>query len=472
MILSLFLLIFTLFLLGFVFVSLLWPGRQPIHNFVKASLAAGLGAGLISVILFIWLLVFGSGKNFILFETALLLPLMFVLFYTFNKKHAAPSAAVQDEGPSETGLRWMLRIVLLLMLASSLFAFIVISVRQPHGGRDAWIVWNSHARFIFRSGEHWQNVFSNVISWSQPDYPLLVPLSIVHGWEIVGSEALSVPALLSALFTFSTALLLLSSLAALRSEAQGLLAGLILLGTPSFIRAGTTQFADVPLAFFFLSTIVFLAFYDRTSPENRALLFLAGMSAGLSTWTKNEGFLFLVSIIAARSVVVIKRRGWKEFSWQIRAFSAGLLPILLVVLYFKIFIATPNDLVSGQGLTATLSRLTDPARYFLILKEYVVQGMGATRCGLPLLAIYLFLLGKNTGVKDRAMVNTGLLTVVLMLAGYFFVYVTSPNDLIWQVKTSLGRLILQIWPSFIFCFFMLADTPERVLSKYNSGNKA
>jgi hypothetical protein len=34
--------------------------------------------------------------------------------------------------------------------------------------------------------------------------------------------------------------------------------------------------------------------------------------------------------------------------------------------------------------------------------------------------------------------------------GYFFTYAITPLDLTWHLGTSLGRLYVQLWPSFVF----------------------
>jgi len=50
--------------------------------------------------------------------------------------------------------------------------------------------------------------------------------------------------------------------------------------------------------------------------------------------------------------------------------------------------------------------------------------------------------------------------VALMLAGDFAVYVLLPNDVNWQMSTSLDRLFLQLWPAGLFAFFMAANVPQ------------
>ena len=50
-----------------------------------------------------------------------------------------------------------------------------------------------------------------------------------------------------------------------------------------------------------------------------------------------------------------------------------------------------------------------------------------------------------------------LLLIVLMLGGYFMVYVFSPYDSVQgYIGGSLDRLYLQLWPA---CLFILATVP-------------
>jgi hypothetical protein len=54
-----------------------------------------------------------------------------------------------------------------------------------------------------------------------------------------------------------------------------------------------------------------------------------------------------------------------------------------------------------------------------------------------------------------------------MVVGYFFVYIITPHDLTWHLKTSSGRLFLQLLPSATFLFFMTIANPDEVLARKN-----
>jgi putative copper export protein len=53
-----------------------------------------------------------------------------------------------------------------------------------------------------------------------------------------------------------------------------------------------------------------------------------------------------------------------------------------------------------------------------------------------------------------------IIVLLLMLSGYFMVYIITPHDLNWHLNTSLERLFLQLLPSVIFIFFMNLNNIE------------
>ena len=144
----------------------------------------------------------------------------------------------------------------------------LISFLYPHGNWDAWAIWNNRARFIFRAAaEYWKDGFNPLLGWSHPDYPLLLPLSIARCWFYLGAEKLWVPSAMAFIFTLITTGMLVSSLSLLKNRSQGYVAGILLLGTSFYLIHGASQYADIPLAFYFLSGIVLLSLSDQ-KPSN------------------------------------------------------------------------------------------------------------------------------------------------------------------------------------------------------------
>jgi len=219
-----------------------------------------------------------------------------------------------------------------------------------------------------------------------------------------------------------------------------------------------------------------LLFLPARSPENRfGAPVLAGIAAGLCAWTKNEGLLFLPIVAGSLFGTTLYADGWRSARKRTFQFLAGALPILLIVIYFKTQLSPANDLVVGFSPAAAAAKLTDFSRYAEIAKAFIITGISFTqglidlRVGMQLnpgavnillLIVYLLLAGVRIDDRDRTGLVRTAAVLLLILAGYFFIYVMTPLDLGYHLATSLNRLFLQLWPSVIFLFFMTAGAPE------------
>jgi hypothetical protein len=441
-------------------------------------LGGGLGLGILSGLHFLTLLT----------DTARWLPAFDLAACALSGgiclfRRRGPGGGKDRPPTSKTGAwsRWQLALagVLSLQAAAAAATFLFAFFKEPHGRWDAWLIWNMHARFLFRGGERWREAFASGQDWSHWDYPLLLPLSIARGWIYQGGEGLAAPALIAFVFTGLTIGLLGAALTLLRGRTAGCLAAMALIGTPFFLFMGAAQFADIPLAFFFLATFVALAAISRY-PENRGgLLILAGLAAGLAAWTKNEGLLFALAATASLFGVTGLREGGKAACRRTFPFLAGALPILAVVLYFKLTLAPPNDIVAGAGIAALPEKLLDPDRYRQIARAFVLTGLSFTQgivdvgrgmrlnpgpVSILLLGVYLLLAGIRIPREERSGLLAAAATLGLMLAGYFGIYVITSQDLYWHLATSLNRLFLQLWPGLILLCFLSAATAEQAPS--------
>jgi 4-amino-4-deoxy-L-arabinose transferase-like glycosyltransferase len=405
-------------------------------------------------------------------ELALLTGLAAALFY-FSRR---PSGRVPQhemrlpytEGVEPRSLEWALAAVFAIALIVAIYRTVTTVYYQPHGGWDAWMSWNLRARFFFRAGEHWRDTFSNLFWGANPAYPVLLPSAVARSWLYAGRGTELAPALVAALFTFATVGLTYSSLRFLRSKGQALLAGLLLVSTPFFIKHGASQAADVPLGFFLLASIVLVCLHDRASPQ-RGLLCLVGLAAGFGAWTKNEGSLFVVALIIAMTSVLVPRDGLKACARQQAAFAAGLLVVLPIALYARFVLAPPEPMLAWER--SRLHQLIEWRRYLQILRVFGREGLRFGEWPLqvtPLLAFYALLLGVDSKVRAKRSTIIGMGTMGLILAGYFVVFLTSREDLAWHLGV-VNRLFLQLWPSAIFLFFLVVRTPEQALGDDPAG---
>ena len=138
--------------------------------------------------------------------------------------------------------------------------------------------------------------------------------------------------------------------------------------------------------------------------------------------------------------------------------------MLVLVVGFKVAFAPPNDLLSTLGVERTWDRLIAPERYVIVIGEYArhVASFGNNGVGSVawILLAYLLAVGVSRHELRLPWVRAGASIVVLLLAGHFLVFVSMADELSRLLDSSLDRLLLQLWPSALFLFFMVVRTPE------------
>ncbi len=450
-------------LTGFLLAHVLWPQRQFSSLLLKLFLGIGIGLGLSSILYFIYLLLFAGQGWFLLVQVGLLI-LLLALAFVQQRRTVAPAAPTRTVRPRASvtvfaGLAAVVFLVSLLSTASYL-------LRRRQGDWDAWMMYNRAARFVYIDQAHWLQSFSAQMDpIFHADYPLLLAMNITSGWEMLGTDSPHVPMLQSGLFALACVGLAVASLGSVKSLGQAALGLAILWGTPVLVDEGARQMADVPLAFYILATGVLIYLYVRE--RKPGLLALAGLSAGLAAWTKNEGSLFVI----AASVAVVVAVGRSQRFRAAASYLAGLALPLAVVLYFKLRLAPPSDVLSS-GPTRSLEQILDPTRHVQIVKfvwgallEFGAWGVAALPLGiLVVLAVYFLLFRAPIGKDLRPAFLAGIVMLLIQAAGYYGIFLITPYDLAWHLSYSTNRLILQLYPLITFLVLASAATPEAVLA--------
>src|SRR5206468_7056726 len=110
-----------------------------------------------------------------------------------------------------------------------------------------------------------------------------------------------------------------------------------------------------------LVAVSFLAI-SREVRRPAVLLWTAGAAAGLAGWTKNEGALLLVVVLA---VALFMRPRFRALLHV--AAGAGLPTLVLMV--FKLRLAPASDLVDPHGAAAIAGKLADAARWLAVFHQ-------------------------------------------------------------------------------------------------------
>jgi hypothetical protein len=419
-------------LIGYFITALLWPSgvsRTPVLLFAPA-----IGIGLSSIIFVVF------RRPMFIVEGGLLLILAAGWFVL--KRPARPWLPAPG--------MWRLPAVYVLLacgLGMALSYWMIRVERSPHGDGDAIAIWNSHARYLYRDGPSWQKTILNSF---HADYPLLVPATTARLWRYMRQEVPDAGGILGVVYALAALIVLTGSLAHFRGASRAVLFGLTLLGTPFYLDYATSQSADVPMSLYVLVTIALICFQANEAPESRGPLVLAGFAAGCAGWTKNEGLLFMAATVLALLAPVF----WKTWDSlrRLLAFLAGMALPLVMILWFKFAVAPPGDIFGNRHYAEVMQKLASPQRYLTVLVQVSDNFWSFGNWIVnPVLLVILYVALRR--IDRRMLLNTGWLQGVficaIVLIGYGAVYVITPMDLQWHLDSSLPRLYLHLWPTFL-----------------------
>lgn len=472
--------------LGVLIVVAMWPRDRALRAdaLLVGALGALVGLAVTSITFFFASLLLARAALVASAAEAVL-----AVFLVTKLRRRAPAAAGAKEGAFFT---WP-GIILATLATQAVFVAGILAGRtwraEPYGGWDGWAIWNMNARLMLRAGPGWPRLLeAPQLSWTHPDYPRLVPGSVARAWAWAGAETPLASGLISAVFAAAAVALLVAAVAKLRGWLPALVGGVLLLATPFFATFSMHQHADIPLAAYMLAAVVLVicAAHDNNVRELPAL---AGLCAAFAAWTKNEGLLFAIVFAAAWMAVTwgrgvrrglanaveaagsgqgdpalhhaeFSRRDWAGVGMFVGALVLGLLPVM----YFKFFLAPAGDMLSGD-LIVRAEQLFDETRHRLILSAL---GRDLGRFGEWHFAPYLAMALPFLAWTARRRMGPGEfvtpLVVLGMLAGYYFVYLMSPQDLGWHLDSSLVRLLLQLWPLALLGWCLAAPLPTMGLA--------
>jgi len=438
---------------GWMIVSTTWPCGPKI---LRASLGTGLGLGVAGMLWMLGLLISGSAMAGLAASDGVLITLT-ALLWTRRARIERRVVAPPPGRFSKLQIGAAAGIVLTLLFAAAslgLMAYI-----SHHGDFDAFAIWNTRARFFYLAAKP----LDLLPDLTSPDYPLLLPSLVARGWQYSHQDTVIIPLSLAVFFTAGS-IVLLCGLRSVTSSSAAPLAGAILAGTPFFIMQGMSQYADIVMCFFITSAVTVFCVSDFAGEgESGYLPLLSGLFAGFAACTKNEGTLVVVSMIAARSCMILWNRRWKIEGIRMGLFLAGLAPGFLALTVFRRVAPVPSVLFANITAATIRTRIIDGARHSSILAGYWRDLLHFGNWWINPLVLLLLYVVIRRGLKSAPRFTTawrfpGLL-VVIMLCGYYFVYLFSPYAVVWHVQSSFSRLLVQLWPSALL-FWAFLVTPE------------
>ena len=311
--------------------------------------------------------------------------------------------------------------------------YLAPSFASKHGAWDAWAIWNLHAGYLTDS-QNWKNIFLNTSS-AHADYPLALPSLMAFLHILTGNELL---------VNYSFHLLIAVCIPTIiylqtykRTWLLSAIAFILLCKDDFYIAVATYQMADTLLAFFLLLAMIAV---DNIETDKRYVVVCAAM-LGCCLWTKNEG-IALSTLFLLFFYKNLLSNGTYKFT------LIGITIPVVIYAIFKLGFAPQNDILESQS-KSSLRLFTEPERYKMIYtawKDSINAHYYTIACAVALCILL--------AIIRRTWPDKKILFILSACAAYSLVYLITPHDLGWHLKTSIDRLIHQLMPASIYATLM------------------
>jgi len=441
---------------------------RPFALLLELSIGAGLGAGISSCLYFLMLASGLAGRGSILLANLFFLALAALLYWKTRPADVPPTDEAPPTKISRPSLVFAALVVILCLLPVAI-GNLQLTASNPHGLWDAWAIWNLRAKYLAGEGEAWRYALSPLLDKTHPDYPLLLSGFVAQSWRFAGGDfSTSVPIAAGFMFSAAVIAILASVLALQRSLGLAAAALMVLLSDQQFLTHLGGQLSDIPLGFFYLSSIATVLLMESTAEPGRAMAALAGTLAALAAWTKDEGIVFALVFLVCFAALQFWRGGVTRLRRTVPWSLAGALPVLALVGIFKLMVAPPTNPLTSQQAGEAATRVFSANRVWMLIKSLwafsTERGAGVAQPWL-VLALVVAGLGFLKSPPLKKVIVFGWVVLGLLFGGYCAAILANPTLLGNPWVAPFDRMFSQLWPSFILVFFMTLRSPDEFFQK-------
>jgi hypothetical protein len=326
-----------------------------------------------------------------------------------------------------------------------------------HGDDAAF--WAFKAKIIYASGG-FNQAFADVMSIPEivyhKDYPLLHPL--LHVWTFAHAGEITQVANRVAAQMFSFALVLILA-AALRHVARPAVAAALLLCVmplPEMIHQARTAYVDNTVAVGLVMAFDAWSRWRRSESDTQARAWwrLFCLTLALILWSKHEGFLYVLAMLAAWLVgrAVRKRDrtqvvGLRRVEGWMLLLPAG---VLALTWSFNLWFGFQSYVVAGRvddaGLVGSFVNQL-PSRVPLIL-DYFAREIVFNPSHSNLLPLAFFVFSSSLALRIwRNDLRTPTLALLFAFGAYVVVFVETPAEITSHLRTAAERVSYQLVPA-------------------------
>ncbi|WP_295577409.1 hypothetical protein [uncultured Stenotrophomonas sp.] len=324
-------------------------------------------------------------------------------------------------------------------------ALVLIALGSPSDGWDPRSIWLFHAKRMYLEGSLYAQL-DDYAPWSHNDYPALGPLMMAAAAGLAGHWNELLPKAAAPLLLLPALLLIAPSF---RGRWSAALFALLLL------RLGREMlgngYMDALVAVYAVAAVATaMRWRTRGNQQSTSELVAFTLLLAVLSILKNEGGV-LAALLAATVLIegLLRERG---LHWHILVATVlALLPLLA----WKLTVAhagVGNDLAGSDMAAQLLARLGRADEAMLIVKRLLLD----TWVWLPLLALAVLWRPMLRAPAASAAVLAALAYAALLL----LVYMATPHDLDWHLRTSVERVRMPV--SLLLVFAVLVALEQRM----------
>ncbi|HEL4182928.1 TPA: hypothetical protein ACXJTM_002709 [Stenotrophomonas maltophilia] len=333
-------------------------------------------------------------------------------------------------------------------LVLAVLVLVLIALGSPSDGWDPSSIWLFHAKRIYLEGTLYAQL-DDYAPWSHNDYPALVPLLMACAAGLAGHWNELLPKAVAPLLLLPALLLIAPSF---RWRWCGVLFAVLLLRLARDMLIN--GYMD-PLVAVYAVAAVAAAMRHRARAGHGGSCELVAFTllVAVLSMLKNEGAVLaalLTAVVLGEGVLRERRLGWRI----LLAAVVALLPLLA----WKLAVGQAgvgNDLAGSDLKTQLLARLgseggTLPIVGRLLLDIWVL---------VPLLVLAVLW----RPVLRVPAASAAVLTALAYTAVLFLVYLGTPHDLDWHLRTSADRVRMPV--TLLLGFAVLLALEHRATAK-------
>ena len=429
-------LLLLLIISGICLSNLIFKCNSDINSIVLKT-GSGILIGLCLCGLLYWSFLVFDSLSFFSITIYLItgISILFLSIYMYKK-----SFNILADYKQENNIYSLIVIVIILISILSLFLFLQ---SKPSGGWDAYAIWNLKASFL-NFPDKWHYIFDKNLVYSWPGYPLLLPSILAGSNNILSLEVWHIR--IVHLIIFISVCFISGFAYKYLNKKSNLLFILILTSSPFFIKHSASQYADLLLSAL-VSASVFLALYKNPTSNIHTLI---GFFIGCSALVKDEGILYLSGFIFLW--IFINKKSDEKIKNLIYFILGLLIPVVFLISYKT---SLDHSSVYNQSFSIIVDKMISVDRWGIIIWSLIEEIFNFDRW-LLILPILLFIILVNFK-RSFSVEHYLTLYILLVSAGFYFIYLITPHELAWHLETSLKRLVYQLWPLIVLNSSIIID---------------